>query len=211
MVEPNFDTEPEPEARTEEEIQKSFTSKKMDIINCMMIDPRISPSQFKVAVCLIQHASANSGAIFPSQERLSVLLNMSLSVVKRNITDLVKSGWLSKRRQNRQHSNSYAFSTKHLDAMLDRRESLEETMREQRRLANSDRSKTTPQEFLTGQKRHFPRGQKRHFPTGHLCPPNTLREHRKGTPEEVRGMEQGNSNSDTREAETQRAVNSDDR
>ncbi len=49
---------------------KTFTSSKLDLLDAMSMDPRVTDGEFRTAFRLAQHANAETGAIFPSQERL---------------------------------------------------------------------------------------------------------------------------------------------
>jgi hypothetical protein len=134
---PNFDK------LEEKEKQRSFTSWKLNLLDAMSIDPRLKPFDFRLAFLMLQYMNGKTGKIFPSQETLAGLLNVSLDSVLRSIKHLKDTGWLTATRPNRQKSNHYAFETRNVNAMLDRRLSIEDAMREQRL---SDPARLRPRE-----------------------------------------------------------------
>jgi DNA-binding MarR family transcriptional regulator len=72
-----------------------------------------------VAVALLSHANAETGAIYPSQEVLAVEIGVSVPTVKRAIRALIDKGWLRVERKNRHVQNRYEFLTDHFEAIED--------------------------------------------------------------------------------------------
>jgi len=99
---------------------KSFTSWKLDWINALMIG--VEHREFRVAVCLLQHANRETKLIMPSQRRIALLLGCSVRAVERAIGKLVADGWLRAVRRNRQMSNQYHFVEARREAMIDLRQ-----------------------------------------------------------------------------------------
>lgn len=107
---------------------KGFSAWKFEWINALMIG--VDHREFKVAVCLLQHASKETKLIKPSQERIAVLLGCTSKTVERATSKLVKSRVLEKVRQNRQSTNQYRFLEPWRDVMTDVRTQREDEWRE---------------------------------------------------------------------------------
>ncbi|UVK50955.1 helix-turn-helix domain-containing protein [Mesorhizobium sp. AR02] len=105
----------------------------MDLLDAISMDRRVTAGEFRVAFRLLQHANAETGAIFPSQDRLGSQIGMKERSVRACIAGLVHHGWLRKWRPNRRTANSYSFESKHINAVLDRQISLNEARREERK------------------------------------------------------------------------------
>jgi hypothetical protein len=116
---------------TAETVQK-HTSEKLDLLDAISMDPRVTAGEFRVAYRLMQHANAATGAIFPSQDRLASQIGMRERSVRSCIAGLVAKGWLNKCRPNRRSSNMYRFDSKHTNAILDRQIALNEARKEER-------------------------------------------------------------------------------
>jgi DNA-binding MarR family transcriptional regulator len=151
---------------------KSFTSLKLDWIDALMV--AVSGPEFRVAVCLLQHANADTMRIFPSQQRIATLLGLDASTVKRRIAALVRDGVLVRERSNRRMSNSYSFSRAWIAAALRQRDE-----RINRLLAIRDGASAPPQET--------PEGASARLLDGASTPPaeraSAPPKHLKGTPE----------------------------
>lgn len=138
------------------------------------MDPRISDGEFRTAFRLAQHANAETGAIFPSQERLADQMGKKERTVRACIAGLASKGWLAIWRPNKRAPNSYRFDAQHVNAILDRQLMLNEARAEARKAiepVSDDRQKSAAQTNLTG--RNQP------LVTGRNLPLNTLREHLK--------------------------------
>ena len=131
---------------------RTFTSWKLDLLDAMSMDPRVTGSEFRVAFRLLQHANSETLAIFPSQDRIASQTGMKERTVRACVAGIVKKGWLHKSRSNRRVSNSYRFDTKHVNAILDRQIILNEARREERigRSKPSDRQSDAVQTSMTG-------------------------------------------------------------
>ncbi|TIM30030.1 MAG: helix-turn-helix domain-containing protein [Mesorhizobium sp.] len=115
------------------ELIREHTRTKFELLDAISMDPRVTAGEFRVAYRLAQHANAETGAIFPSQDRLASQVGMKERSVRACIASLVSKGWLRKRRPNRRTSNSYSFDTTHINAILDRQITLNEARKEERK------------------------------------------------------------------------------
>lgn len=113
-------------------VARGFTGHKLDLLDAISMDPRVTASEFRVAFRLMQHANAETGAIFPSQDRLACQIGMRERSVRACIAGLVAKGWLLRCRPNRRVSNLYRFDPKHMNAILDRQITLNEIRKEER-------------------------------------------------------------------------------
>lgn len=181
-VPPQFD------ALEAEQAAASFTSRKLDVLDAMAMDPRLSPAEFRVAYLIVQHANAKTGAMFPSQERLAIQMGVRTRWVRHCIDGVVEKGWLTKHRPNRQRPNSYTINTQHMNAILDRITSLLDAMNEAKGF-RSERHDNVTQKNLTGTIMPLQTGTIGPLQSGTIGPLNTLTEHRKGTPEEERAQD----------------------
>lgn len=110
----------------------TFTSQKLDLLDAISMDPRVTAGEFRVAFRLLQHANSETGAIFPSQDRLASQIGMKERTVRACIDGLVRKGWLHKERPNRRVPNFYRFDTTHINQVLDRQAMLNDARREER-------------------------------------------------------------------------------
>lgn len=99
---------------------KSFASRKFDIINAIVCDPRLRPSTTRVATALLSFANAKTWAIYPSQERVALMVDLQPRMVRSAIAQLVATGWLHKERTNRRTTNQYFFEEKNIGPIRDR-------------------------------------------------------------------------------------------
>lgn len=111
---------------------QSFTKWKLDLLDAMSMDPRLTSTEFRVAYRLLQHANAETRAIFPSQDRIASQIGSKERAVRAAIAGLVAKGWLTVSRRNRRLPNMYRFETGHVNAILDRQISLNEARKEER-------------------------------------------------------------------------------
>jgi hypothetical protein len=132
---------------------RSFTSRKLDILDAISMDPRVTAAEFRVAFRLMQHQNAETGAIFPSQDRLASQIGVKERTIRSNVAGLIKKGWLHVHRPNMRTANLYAFEDKHVNQILDRQIMLNEA-RKSERVGRSrpafDRQPDDTQTRLTG-------------------------------------------------------------
>jgi hypothetical protein len=71
---------------------QKWTSRKMDYIDAA--NGLLSGGQFKVAVCILQHANQRTEQAFPSQETIALRTRLSVPTVKRHVGVLRRKGWV---------------------------------------------------------------------------------------------------------------------
>jgi hypothetical protein len=125
------------ERRKAGEAAKSFTSDKLDILDAMALDPRLTPTDFRVAYWLIQHVNAETGQCNPSQRLIAQYCNLKERTVRAAIGHLCNAGWLRKSRSGR-GSNQYRFSDSNVSAMLDRRTLIRDHLQLERAYRQAD-------------------------------------------------------------------------
>ena len=111
---------------------QAFATWKFELLDAISMDPRVTSTQFRVAFRLVQHANAETLAIFPSQERIASQIGITERAVRAAVAGLVAKGWLMVCRLNRRLPNSYRFDTRNVNAILDRQISLDEARKEER-------------------------------------------------------------------------------
>jgi hypothetical protein len=99
---------------TEADQKRSFASWKLDWIDALLVG--LDHREFRVAVCMLQFAGPDR-LIFPSQERMALLLGCERKVVARAIGRMVKEGWIESRRRARHLPNAYQFVDAKRDEM----------------------------------------------------------------------------------------------
>jgi hypothetical protein len=165
---------------------RSFTSWKLDLINCMSIDPRLKPSDVRLAIILLRHLNSLNGQCNPSEATLAQQMKASLRTVENCKSSLESAGWLSWRRT--QKSNWYEFHDTHVSVMLDyllsmqeanREKQLETQTRKQLRIGNDD----TRNKLRISNRNPLRVSNRSQLRT------NTSSEHHKGTPEDSEGIE----------------------
>jgi hypothetical protein len=157
-------------------------------MNALSLDCRVTASEFRLAFRLLQHANSVTRAIFPSQELLAIEMGVRPRQVRACLSGLIRKGWVKKTRYNRQLSNSYEFLEQHVSAVLDRQQSLKESLDEERQARWSERSKSPSHNRLSGIGVPVATGHREPLPTGAPHPPNTSGDHLNGSPEEHLGL-----------------------
>lgn len=157
---------------------KTFTGWKLDLLDCMSIDPRLNDFDFRLAFTIMQFMNGKTGRCHPAQDTLAELLNVDERTVRNGLGRLRDAGWLAWIRKGR--VNWYNFDTRHMNAMMDRRIAIDDARRERKAITVTGKQvpvlpwnsgKQVP--VLTGN--HVP------VVTGKQVPPNTLIEHLNGT------------------------------
>lgn len=109
---------------TDEE-RRSFTSKKLDVLDAMSCDPNVTAQDFVVAFRVMQHINARTGQANPSYERIAAQIGVSRDTVMRSINKLsderYASKWLNRRRSSRTETYVYSFDTTRMDDVIDAR------------------------------------------------------------------------------------------
>jgi Helix-turn-helix domain len=83
---------------------KTFTSHKMDLINALVADHTILPSDKLVAICIVQCIGDKTGHGYPSDETIADKTALSVETVKRARKNLRAAGWLTWKRRFRTSS-----------------------------------------------------------------------------------------------------------
>ncbi|MDG4898055.1 helix-turn-helix domain-containing protein [Mesorhizobium sp. WSM4976] len=163
---------------------RTFASQKFELLDAISMDPRVTASEFRVAFRLMQHANAETGAIFPSQDRLASQIGMKERTVRFCIKELVGKGWLKSSRPNRRIANFYQFETKHMNAILDRQIMLNEARKEERVTRSKPRRE---RQLHAGQTAVS--GNRMPVVSGNYMPVNTLSKHLKNLGSEERDQQ----------------------
>ncbi|QMV02590.1 hypothetical protein GHV40_14370 [Devosia sp. D6-9] len=127
------------------EAKANFTSRKLDVLSAVAQDPRVSSGEFRVFFLLVQYARSSDGTMYPAQDRIALQMGAKPRWVRACIDGLVKKGWLSKSRPNRQRTNIYRVEMRNVNAIIDRITSLLD-QRAETINAKSDRHKNVSQE-----------------------------------------------------------------
>jgi hypothetical protein len=99
------------------ESNRSWTSRKLDWQKAINFDRRVSPLMFKIAVCIIQHASENARTLKLSDQTIADEIGVSDRNVYRARVALREVGWLNWRRTR--NANIYIVEFGNVDRMLD--------------------------------------------------------------------------------------------
>lgn len=97
--------------------QKSWTSRKLEWLNCVSADPLAKPGTFEVAFCIIQHANAGTGVAIISDRVISDKTGISSAEVYRHRKLLKKIGWITWTRRARGLTIKFLFAR--INSMLD--------------------------------------------------------------------------------------------
>lgn len=174
---------------------RSFTSWKLDIINCIAIDPRLTASDVRLAIILLRHLNSISGQCNPGDEVLAQQMKSDKKTVYNCRVRLRKTGWLTWKRT--QKTNWYAFHDTHVNTMLDYLLSMQEANRERRELDIQTRNQLRIEKQDTGNR--LP-NQTRNVllnRTRNVLLTNTLTEHLNRTPEDSIGIDRKDMNKGT--------------
>lgn len=152
----------------------NFTTWKLDLMNAINADTRLTMTQRVVAHELLFYANEKTGEIYPSQELLGNTLGIKPRAMRTCISQLVAHGWLTVFRFNRTTSNRYVFDDSSVEFFNRRRQRIRDELNAARGTKMpvnkpEDRHQTAPHE------RHDTASR-----TGTKLPPNTSSEHVEG-------------------------------
>jgi len=92
---------------------RGFTAWKLDLLDRMSTDRRLSATDFRVAYRLLSYMNAESGACFPKQETIADDVGVTDRTIRHSLVNLRACGWLKiEERQlpnGRGKSNFYLF------------------------------------------------------------------------------------------------------
>lgn len=132
-----------PPAVTTDDSAKTFTSRKLDWLDCLAHDPQVAPWAFEIGYCIMSHVNAKKGCAFVSDETLADKSGMSVRTVRRARSLLRDAGWITWKRTST--ANVYAPLFQKMNAMLDsiisKREARKERREMRRQTTNSHRPK----------------------------------------------------------------------
>ena len=113
-------------------MSKSFTSDKLDWLNALMSDGKISSTAFRVGFCIAKHINQHTGITFVSDETIGDETNISRRRIIEARNLLKNEGWVIWKRTRT--ANVYRLLSDNLNAILD--EQIKKSdLREERRLA----------------------------------------------------------------------------
>lgn len=92
---------------------RSFAAWKLDLLDRMSVDRRLSATDYRVAYRLLHYMDAATGNCFPKQETIAADLGVTDRTVRKALVDLCACGWLQieewSPRKGRGKSNLYRF------------------------------------------------------------------------------------------------------
>ncbi|MBB4339521.1 helix-turn-helix domain-containing protein [Rhizobium leguminosarum] len=92
---------------------RNFTASKLDLLDRMSADHRLSATDFRVAYRVFSYMDAHSGACFPRQETIAADLGVTDRTVRNSLINLRACGWLEIEERalpkGRGKSNFYRF------------------------------------------------------------------------------------------------------
>ncbi len=102
---------------------KKFASWKLDLLDHMSVDSRLSATDFRVAYRVLHYTDAATGDCFPMQETIIADTGLSERTVRNALTSLSSCGWLRiertgsrKRGRPKNHYRFAGFDYRHADA-----------------------------------------------------------------------------------------------
>jgi hypothetical protein len=99
------------------DVTRSFTSRKLDLLKCLNVDPRVKSSTFKIAYCILQHVNEKTGAAFVSDQTIHDETNVCVRQIIRARQELRDLGWMRWRRSR--SANTYRFNETNKNGYLD--------------------------------------------------------------------------------------------
>lgn len=122
---------------------KTFTSRKLDWLDCLAHDPLVAPWAFEIGHCIMSHLNAKNGRAWVSDETLADKSGSSERTVRRARSQLRAAGWITWKRTST--ANVYTPLFQKVNAMLDsiisKRDERKERRERRRRTTNSHRPK----------------------------------------------------------------------
>lgn len=73
----------------------------------LLVDRSVSDGAVRLYLVIGSHCHGHRNVAWPGQDRLAELLDVSLSVVKRRLAELVAAKWIAVQRPNRNYGNRY--------------------------------------------------------------------------------------------------------
>src|SRR5882724_4572144 len=127
------------------ELQKPFTSHKLNWLDCVAIDRRLKPAAFKVAYAIMQHVNSETLVGWLSDETLVDITGISSAEILRHRKSLKACGWLTWKRTGNANLYTPLFDQmpEGLRLILDKRAKRKE-LREARRAARATVTPATP-------------------------------------------------------------------
>jgi len=119
---------------------QSFTSAKMDWMNCVAYDDRLKHADFKVAFVVMQHVNEKTHECFPSEQTIADKCRLSERHVRRSLKRLCDIGWLKSRRTRDANRYTVLFNNVNRildDMIIDREKRKEERKRKSATLSSS--------------------------------------------------------------------------
>ena len=127
---------------------KTATSRKLDWLGALAVDPAVKPYAFKTGFAIVQHVNARTGWAMVSDETLADETSMTTRHVRRGRDLLRQRGWIQWKRTKT--ANLYRPLSKLLNSALD----LLTTRRDDRQERRGDvQHRWTPRSYLTNRKR----------------------------------------------------------
>jgi Helix-turn-helix domain len=138
---PSTDDDRSPAAVAPGDNAKTFTSRKLDWLDCLAHDSMVAPLAFEIGYCIMSHLNAKSGRAWVSDETLADKSGNSERTVRRARTQLRAAGWITWKRTST--ANVYTPQFQKVNAMLDsiisKRDERTERREKRRRKTNSHR------------------------------------------------------------------------
>ena len=117
-------------ALVEKAEKRTFTSDKLDWVNALSADPRVSSEAFEVGFCIAQHVNQRTGKAILSVETIRDKTHVNLRSVHRCRMHLKELGWIDWVRTKT--ANVYVTLGLNMNAVLDHQLVLKEQRDERR-------------------------------------------------------------------------------
>jgi predicted transcriptional regulator len=78
---------------------KTWTSAKMNWLECIAFDRDLKPVDFKVAFVIVQHTNAKTGECYPSEQTIAYKCNLSIRHIRRSLERLCTAKWITRKRR----------------------------------------------------------------------------------------------------------------
>ena len=137
------DDDRSPAAVVPDDNAKTFTSRKLDWLDCLAHDPLISALAFEIGYCIMSHMNAKNGRAWVSDETLADKSGNSERTVRRARSQLRAAGWFTWKRTSTANVYTPLFQKMNsmLDSIISKRDERKERRERRRQTTNSHRPK----------------------------------------------------------------------
>lgn len=125
-------------------VKATFASWKLDVVDALVSDAILQPSDKMVAIYLLQRLNGKTQQLYPSQRLIAEEVHMTARNVRKCLDRLRSNGWLRWARGHTQKANEYEFDDNKIAEEIARMKT-DRASRKRRKDAQADRNHSSAQ------------------------------------------------------------------